>query len=152
MDRVEVITRVERRRKWSEAEKAVVLAETDALGASVAAIARKHGIAKSVLYNWRSVRRAQAVAAMPGAEPVQFIPVGVVGGPQDDGLPAQLMPPRAIKNDDVDAPSPPSAKPTGTGRGGVIEIELSNGVRLRVDSSVNERTLCRVLRSLKSFG
>jgi hypothetical protein len=50
MERVEVITRVERRRKWSEAEKATVLAETDMPGASVATIARKHGIAKSVLY------------------------------------------------------------------------------------------------------
>ncbi|HXT81728.1 MAG TPA: transposase [Acetobacteraceae bacterium] len=149
MDRVEVITRVERRRKWSEAEKAVVLAETDAPGASVAAIARKHGIAKSVLYTWRSVRRAQAVAAMPGAGPVQFIPVGLIGGHQDDGVPAQLMPPRAIKNAD---PPPPAAKPTRTDRDGVIDIELSNGVRLRVDGSVNERTLCRVLRSLKSLG
>ena len=149
MDRVEVITRVERRRKWSEAEKAVVLAETDAPGASVAAIARKHGIAKSVLYNWRSVRRAQAVAAVPGTGPMQFIPVGVIGGPQDDGVPARLMPPRVIKNDD---PPPPAAKPIETDREGVIEIELSNGVCLRVDGSVSERTLCRVLRSLKSLG
>jgi transposase len=152
MDRVEVITRVERRRRWSEGEKAVVLAETDAPGASVAAVARKHGIAKSVLYNWRSVRRAQAVAAMPGGGSVQFIPVGMIGGPQDDGVPAELIPSRAIKNDDADDPPPPAAKPIGTDRGGVIEIDLSNGVRLRVDSSVNERTLCRVLRSLKSLG
>jgi transposase-like protein len=61
MDRVEVITRVERRRKWSEAEKAAVLAETDAPGTNVAAVARKHGIARSVVYNWRSARRAQAI-------------------------------------------------------------------------------------------
>ncbi len=51
MDRVEVITRVERRRKWTDAEKAAVLAETDTPGTNVAAVARKHGIARSVVYN-----------------------------------------------------------------------------------------------------
>lgn len=49
MDRVEVITRVERRRTWTEAEKAAVLAETDFPGTNVAAVARKHGIARSVV-------------------------------------------------------------------------------------------------------
>ena len=67
MDRVEVITRVERRRKWTDAEKAAVLAETDAPGTNVAAVARKHGIARSVVYNWRSARRAQAIAPFPAA-------------------------------------------------------------------------------------
>jgi transposase len=54
MDRVEVITRVERRRKWTDAEKAAVLADTDAPGTNVAAVTRKHGIAQSVVCNWRS--------------------------------------------------------------------------------------------------
>src|SRR6185369_16285183 len=82
MGRVEVITRVERRRKWTDAEKAAVLAETDTPGTNVAAVARKHGIARSVVYNWRSGRRAQAIAAIPGAGPVEFIPIGVIGQDQ----------------------------------------------------------------------
>ena len=80
MDRVEVIMRVERRRKWADAEKAAVLAETDVPGTDLAAVARKH--AWSAVYNWRSARRAQAIAAIPGARPVEFIPIGVIGEDQ----------------------------------------------------------------------
>ena len=139
MDRDEVITRVERRRKWTDAEKAAVLAETDAPGTNVAAVARKHGIAQSVVYNWRSARRAQAIAAIPGAGPVESIPIGVVGADQ-----AAISPEPAP----VTANGPaPSAAPSG-----MIEVELANGARLRVDGQVNERALCRVLRALKSLG
>jgi transposase len=143
MDRVEVIARVERRRKWTDAEKAAVLAETDTPGTNVAAVARKHGIARSVVYNWRSARRAQAIAAIPGTGPVEFIPIGVVGGDQA-----------------VASPEPVSAAASAAGNGltpsadhgGMIEVELANGARLRVDGQVNERALCRVLRALKSLG
>jgi transposase len=135
MDRVEVIARVERRRKWTDAEKAAVLAETDTPGTNVAAVARKHGIARSVVYNWRSARRAQAIAAIPGAGPVEFIPIGVIG--EDQGV----------------TPSEPVPAPTRSADpGGIIEVELANGARLRVDGQVNERALCRVLRALKSLG
>jgi transposase len=135
MDRVEVITRVERRRKWTDAEKAAVLAETDAPGTNVAAVARKHGIARSVVYNWRSARRAQAIAAMPGAGPVEFIPIGVIG------------------EDEAGTPPEPGLAPTPSAdHSGMIEVELANGARLRVDGQVNERALCRVLRALKSLG
>lgn len=144
MDRVEVITRVERRRRWTDAEKAAVLAETDAPGTNVAAVARKHGIARSVVYNWRSARRAQAIAAIPGAGPIEFIPLGVVGGSSED-QPAEspVLASAAARN----AGDGPSAD-----RGGMIEVELANGVRLRVDGQVNERALYRVLRALKSLG
>jgi transposase len=139
MDRVEVITRVERRRKWTDAEKATVLAETDAPGTNVAAVARKHGIARSVVYNWRSARRAQAIVAIPGAGPVEFMPIGVVGGDQA-----------------VTSPEPVSVAGSGStpsaDHSGMIEVELANGARLRVDGQVNERALCRVLRALKSLG
>jgi hypothetical protein len=37
------------------------------------------GVSESLLYNWRSARKAAAVAA--GApEDVQFVPIGVLGG------------------------------------------------------------------------
>jgi transposase len=37
-------------------------------------------------------------------------------------------------------------------RVGVIEIELADGTRLRVDAFVNERALRRVLAALKAAG
>src|SRR5881409_262624 len=57
--RVEVITSVERRRRWSSAEKEQVVAALLEPGASVSAIAREAGIHPSQLYGWRRQLRAQ---------------------------------------------------------------------------------------------
>jgi transposase len=138
MSKLEVVTRVERRRRWTEAEKAAVLSETDVAGANVAAVAQKHGISRSLIYNWRSARQAKAVAAMPGTGPVTFIPIGVVGEAQTSAPPEPVV----TSGNEVAA---------GIDRRGVIEIELANGARLRVDGQVNERALGRVLRALKSL-
>ncbi len=45
--------------------------------------------------------------------------------------------------------SPRPGRPTLDQRAGVIEIDLPEGVRVRVDAFVNERALSRVLRVLK---
>src|SRR5215472_2870947 len=45
IDRVEVITSVQRRRRWSAEEKAAIVQETYAPGMSVSLVARQHGIA-----------------------------------------------------------------------------------------------------------
>jgi len=51
--RIEVITSVERRRRWSAAEKERLVAATLEPGASVSAIARDAGIHPGQLYGWR---------------------------------------------------------------------------------------------------
>jgi transposase len=40
-----------RRRKWSAAQKAALLEEIESEGGRVAAVARRHGISESLLYN-----------------------------------------------------------------------------------------------------
>jgi len=75
MARMEIITRTERRRRYGEVEKAALMAETDDPGFTVAEVARRHGIAESLLYNWRANRRARASLA---SEPLQFISYGEV--------------------------------------------------------------------------
>ena len=57
--RVEVITSVERRRRWSASEKRQLVAASLEPGASVSAIAREAGIHPSQLYGWRRQLRAQ---------------------------------------------------------------------------------------------
>jgi transposase-like protein len=57
-----------RRRQWTAAEKAALLAEIEATGGQVSVVAQRHGIAKSLLYNWRSAWKAAALAAR-GAAP-----------------------------------------------------------------------------------
>ena len=64
--RVEVITSVQRRRRWSAAEKVRLVEEAMRPGMSVSYVARQHGIAPSQLFGWK--RRMlegglQAVAA-----------------------------------------------------------------------------------------
>ena len=52
---------VARRRQWTPEEKAALMAEVEAEGGRVLMVARRHGISKSLLYNWRSAWKA----AMP---------------------------------------------------------------------------------------
>ena len=62
MSAVDILEPSERRRIWSAQEKAALLAEIDAAGGKVRLVARRHRISESVLYNWRSARKAAAVA------------------------------------------------------------------------------------------
>src|SRR5262245_61199536 len=50
---IEVITSVERRRRWSAAEKERLVSASLEPGASVSAVAREAGIHPSQLYGWR---------------------------------------------------------------------------------------------------
>ncbi|MGE0039486.1 MAG: transposase [Xanthobacteraceae bacterium] len=69
--RVEVITSVERRRRWSAAEKQQLVVASLEPGASVSSIAREAGIHPSQLYGWRRQSRAQQGI---GFAPVQIAP------------------------------------------------------------------------------
>jgi transposase len=51
--RVEVITSVQRRRRWPTAEKIRLIEETMQPGMSVSDVARRAGVAPSLLFNWR---------------------------------------------------------------------------------------------------
>lgn len=56
---VEVITSVQRRRRWTAAEKEWIVAASLEPGAVVSALAREAGIHPSQLYGWRrQLRRA----------------------------------------------------------------------------------------------
>ena len=59
---VDVVGPSDRRRIWSAEEKAALLAEIDAEGGKVRLVARRRQISESLLYNWRSARKATAVA------------------------------------------------------------------------------------------
>jgi transposase len=131
----EIITR---RRAWSAAEKVALLAEVAAAGGKVSVVARRHGMSESVLYNWRSARKA-AAAAMSGAESMDFVPLGVFAGPSNGG-PSMLMSPQAEH-------APPSRASRAIA--GVIEIALPNGARISVDGCVSEAALSRVLRAMR---
>src|SRR5258708_34028750 len=90
MSEVEIVARVERRRKWTVEEKSALLAELEAEGGKVAMVARRHRISESLLYSWRSARKAAAARRPP--DPAVFVPIGVFGRAGDERS-AMLAPP-----------------------------------------------------------
>jgi len=133
---VEIVARVERRRKWTIDEKAALIAEVEAEGGKVKLVARRHRVSESLLYNWRSARKA-AAAAVGSSGAVEFVPLGVLGE-ADNEAPA-MRPPSEL----------PGSRQLGGSRAGAIEIALPNGSRVSVDAFVNEKALSRVLRAMK---
>lgn len=68
--RVEVISGVERRRRWAREEKAQITAESFAPGANVSEVARRHGMSLGLLHHWRRLARERGEAAAPSFVPV----------------------------------------------------------------------------------
>jgi transposase len=130
---------VERRRQWTPEEKATLLAEIEATGGQVSVVAQRHGISKSLLYNWRSAWKAAALAARGSARgSAGFIQLGVVMDPCEGPALSTMAGGRR-------------AGPAVAARAGMIEIELPDGVRLRVDSGVDELALRRVLSAVRGL-
>ena len=142
-----VIVRTERRRRYSDAEKAAIVAESLRPDVTVTSVARRHGIAKSLIYNWRANRcEAEAIAR----KALEFIPCGqFVEATADTSAPAIIPegPEPSVAPLVADVAASPLSEPP---RAGTIAIELANGARLTVDSFVNEKALARVLRALKA--
>ncbi len=70
-----MITRVERRRRWSREEKLRIVAETSQKNRTVPQVARAHGIAPGQLFTWRR-QLLTAVLADSAGEP-SFVPVKI---------------------------------------------------------------------------
>jgi transposase len=122
MMRVEVLGGVERRRRWSRDDKMRIIEETLAPGAVVTEIARRHGIATSLVFTWRRRARLATVAS---------------AGPR-------LVPVQVAAAESVQSIQAPAAIPARKRRG-VIEIELGDGKRVSVDENVDADALGRVL-------
>jgi transposase len=75
--RLEVFTGAGRRRSWTPEQKAQIVAECNAGGGSVSAIARRHGLTPQQLFGWRRDARRRAEEA---ADDVAFAPVIVESG------------------------------------------------------------------------
>jgi transposase len=70
--RLEVITGVGRRRRWSSEEKARIVAESFDPATTSSAVARRYGLHASQLFVWR-----QQLAAPAAREAPEFVPVVV---------------------------------------------------------------------------
>jgi len=78
MQKVEIITGRERRRRWRPEEKARLVAAAFAPGAVMSHVARQHGVAESGLYAWRKQLNNGGLDGEPEASRTpQLIPVSV---------------------------------------------------------------------------
>ena len=122
---MEIITGVERRRRWRDEDKLRVLAEAEQPGARTSEVARRHDISRGLLWYWRRQLR-QGRLAVPSVPGPVFLPV------------------------QVSDPVPPApAAPTVTGADPRIEIVLPDGTCVRVGAEVDTAALRRVLTALR---
>jgi transposase len=122
--RVEVLGGLERRRRWSQDDKARIVEETLAPGAKVTAVARRNGVAASLVFTWRRQARTSE-QVVPSFAPVQ------IATPEAEETP-KLLPAGVV-----------------AARVGLIEIDLGNRRRIRVDAHVDPEALARVLEVLE---
>ena len=123
------------RRIWSAEAKLGIVAEMGKPGANVSEIARRHGVAQSLLYRWRQDMAAAGVAVP------EFIPVVI-------SVPPVVPRPRL-------RPSPKSpARKRGTPLVAAtittsIDVVLSNGRSVRVGVDVDTVALLRIVAALE---
>jgi transposase len=130
MPRVEVITSVERRRRWSREEKERLVAASFEPGVTASEVARAAGIHVSQLFRWR-----KDLCDRVDAGPTRLVPVEIV--------PAAVPPA-------VEAPASSAFSSRRRRKSGIIEIELGGGRCVRVDRDVDVEALRRVLDTLGS--
>jgi transposase-like protein len=117
---LEIITGIERRRRWRDEDKLRILAEIDRPGSKVSEVARRHDVSRGLVWQWRRDLRD---GRLHEAGSRHFIPLRV-----ENSLPEQ---------------------PVGPAAGGRIEITLPDGTCLRVGPDVDAAALRRVLSALR---
>ena len=119
----EVLPGLSKRRDWSTEEKLRILAQGSAPGSSPALTCRMHRISSGQFYTWRKQFRSGALTG--------FMPVSMV--PDIPALPAAA----------------PVETPPATLVAGHVEVELPNGVKLRVKGEVDAGALRQILSALR---
>src|SRR3954468_20295377 len=80
--RVEVITGVGRRRRWTDEKKAWIVAESLDPATTTSAVARRYGLHPSQLFVWRQQLAAPAAREAPGFVPVVVAEEGAATSPE----------------------------------------------------------------------
>ena len=122
-----------RRRRWREAQKRQIVAETHEPGVSVPMVAQRYNLNANQIFRWRRLFRELERGAGAG----RFVPVVVEAAPGQEPDAARMTPP----SESVVAEGSPA-----TGR---MEIVLAGDRRVIVDRAVDGSALARVLAVLE---
>lgn len=127
---------VQRRRRWTTEQKLALVEEAMRPGLSVAGIADRHGVSRSLLFEWRRQAREGTMPGLVGAEPElppSLVPVRVVGEPPPRPQTAALpRPERAARS------------------GATLDVVLPNGRLLRVSEAIRPEVLGRLAAALET--
>ena len=137
--RIEVFTGTGRRRSWSDAEKARIVADSYAGdGSTVCDVARRNGICPSQLFTWRrQLRRPVKPAEAP-----LFVPAIVEVGAVPAALPAISS-----------AAVSPRRRRSARSDSGPAPIEVSmDGISVRIGHGADATLIAAVLDALKGSG
>ena len=96
LPRVEVITSVERRRRWSLEEKERLVAASFEPGVTASEIARSAGIHVSQLFRWRKDLCRRADASVPQLVPAEIVPAPVTLAREAEAPTTTAVPPPAV--------------------------------------------------------
>jgi transposase len=131
---MEIITGVERRRRWRDEEKLRILAELDEPGARFNDVARRHDVSRGLLWQWRDAqRRGKLVAETPSFVPLRIVPELPAPEPQGSAAATPTM-------TSIDPESEADSR---------IEIVLPDGTAVRVAEGISAAVLRRVLAALR---
>lgn len=131
---MEIITGVERRRRWRIEDKLRIVAEAEAAGASFADVARRYEVSRVLLWNWRRQVRCGAVAA----EAPMFMPMQMLSDAA--GLGAAVA---------TSSPGSRVRGPSESTEDSRIEIALPDGTCIRVGADVGLAALRRVIAAVR---
>jgi transposase len=120
MGRMTVISGAERRRRWSDEDRARILAATFEPGAVIAEVARREDVCTSLVFKWRREMRHAAEANARGFAPVVIEP----------------------------APVAPSASTSSKSGSAVIEVELKEA-RVRIHAGAPAAAIAAALKALR---
>ena len=122
-----------RRRRWSEAQKRQIVAETHEPGVSVPMVAQRYNLNANQIFRWRRLFRELERGACAG----RFVPVVVEAAPGQEPDAATMSPPSG------------SVVAEGQPAPGRMEIVLSGDRRVIVDRAVDASALARVIAVLE---
>jgi transposase len=125
---------VETRRRWTDGERQQALDEMQHF--PVSAVARKHGMTKSLLFRWRK----EAGLTGKRSKIEGLVPVRIAAANREA---------LASSVSAISLPPPPTSVPV-INEAGSIEIELVGGIKLRVSGAAKHEALRQVIAALEA--
>ena len=146
----EIISRVERRRKWSTEARLRVLSEALEPGATVAAVADRNGVCRSQLYTWlRLVREDKMPGLSLARQPAASFLSVRIEPPANASPPTPMSPP--LVGPYACAPTPAHASARSR-KPAVVEVTLTNGRVIKVDEGIDPAALAHIATALDGCG